>query len=151
MGKDSLGQGIGVPGGAELPRWPSGKTPGAARNAADPLAAWKQDASTAVSGGEIKDAVADAANLVSRTDELRFLDDRILQRASASIAIQIGEAASKLNDEFRSIYPTVPWRAVIAMRHKLAHHYVDADPHVLWATLTKSLPELAAKLDLRAW
>lgn len=150
--KDSLGRRVAVSGG-RVQSSPASRKKLAepARNSAEPLARWKQDAITAGLVHEIKDAIADATNLVSRTDEQRFLDDRILQRAAVSIAIQIGEAASKLDEGLRGLYPSVPWRAVMAMRHKLAHHYVDVDPQVLWDTLTVSLPELFDQLDLPAW
>lgn len=63
-------------------------------------------------------------------------------------AIQIvGEAASKISIELRSEYADMPWVEIIGMRHKLVHAYYDVNHDILWATVTKSAPELLATVQ----
>jgi uncharacterized protein with HEPN domain len=63
-------------------------------------------------------------------------------------AIQIvGEATSKISPELRSEHPEMPWVEIIGMRHKLVHAYYDANHDILWATVTKSAPELLADVQ----
>lgn len=52
----------------------------------------------------------------SRTD----LDtDRMLNLALVRLMEIIGEAATRVPEEFRSRYPQVPWRDVADLRHRL--------------------------------
>jgi len=63
-------------------------------------------------------------------------------------AIEImGEAASKISSESRNAYPEIPWVDVIRMRNRLIHAYADADPDVLWDTVTYDLPTLIPVLE----
>lgn len=55
------------------------------------------------------------------TDALR--QNRMVQKAVLYELVTIGEAASNLSDEFKSIHPEVPWRDIVDFRNVLAHHY----------------------------
>jgi uncharacterized protein with HEPN domain len=59
----------------------------------------------------------------------------------------IGEAASRVSMEGRGELPEVPWSAAVGMRNRLVHAYFDVDPEILWATVSKALPELLAQLE----
>ena len=61
--------------------------------------------------------------------------------------VKIGEAVGTLPAELLATEPDVPWREVVAMRHKLAHHYYDAAIGILATTINEDLPELAAAID----
>lgn len=68
-------------------------------------------------------------NLWNRTqDDLD--DDEQLQFALARAIEIVGEAASKLSQDFRDSHPEIPWPLIIGMRNRLVH----------------ALPELAGKL-----
>jgi uncharacterized protein with HEPN domain len=58
----------------------------------------------------------------------------------------IGEAASRVSAEARAAAPSVPWSAIIGMRNRLVHAYVDVDHDILWKTATEELPHLLAVL-----
>ncbi len=73
--------------------------------------------------------------------------DIMLRRAlMMSIGI-IGEAASRISDEWREVHPNVPWRDIISMRNYLFHAYHALDDAILWKTATKSVPSLVPQLD----
>ncbi len=58
--------------------------------------------------------------------------------------VEIGEAVGALPEELLASEPDIPWREVVAMRHKLAHHYYDAAVGILAATIADDLPALEA-------
>ena len=74
-----------------------------------------------------------------------FLLDRRTQEAVAMNRINIGETATRLlrdHSELVGHYPPVRWRSMLAMRNRIAHGYTDLDFHVVWETVTTSLPDL---------
>ena len=78
-----------------------------------------------------------------------FLQDRRTQEAVAMNLINIGEVATRLlrdHSELVGRYPPVRWRSMLAMRNRIAHGYIDLDFHVVWETVTTSLPELLKAL-----
>lgn len=54
----------------------------------------------------------------------------------------IGEAANKLDKDFRVQNPAFPFRSVITMRNKLIHNYNEIDFKVVWDTARLDIPEL---------
>ncbi len=54
----------------------------------------------------------------------------------------IGEAVSRLSVELRGRYPDVPWRQIIAVRHRIVHAYFDLDWQILWDAAVEDVPEL---------
>ena len=58
----------------------------------------------------------------------------------------LGEAASRISSDVQSATPDIPWANIIGMRNRLIHAYFDINLDILWQTVTKDLPELAAKL-----
>ncbi len=59
----------------------------------------------------------------------------------------IGEAASRINPEFRAAHPEIPWQPIIGARNRLVHAYFDIDHDIVWATATRALPELVPLLE----
>jgi uncharacterized protein with HEPN domain len=58
-------------------------------------------------------------------------------------AIEIlGEAASRVSEETRSEFCSIPWRDIIAMRNRLIHGYFDINLDIVWKTVTDELPHL---------
>ena len=45
----------------------------------------------------------------------------------------IGEAARGLPEDFKSKYPEIPWRAIMATRHVLAHDYDEVNHDIILA------------------
>lgn len=58
----------------------------------------------------------------------------------------VGEAANKVSHEGRSAAAALPWRDIIAMRHRLVHVYYDVNLDIVWNTLQKDLPGLISVL-----
>jgi uncharacterized protein with HEPN domain len=59
----------------------------------------------------------------------------------------IGEAASKLSEETRAKYPTIPWHEITGMRNQIVHGYAETEHDTLWKTATEDIPVLIAALE----
>jgi len=59
----------------------------------------------------------------------------------------IGEAASKLSDEFRQQHAEVAWGGMIGMRHVLVHGYFETDLDAIWNAVEHDLPVLKKQIQ----
>jgi uncharacterized protein with HEPN domain len=79
-----------------------------------------------------------------------FIEDKRTQQAVIMSLIIIGEAATKVMDnyaEFAQLHPQVPWRSMRGMRNRIAHGYFDINLDVVWETVQSALPELLTQLS----
>jgi uncharacterized protein with HEPN domain len=61
--------------------------------------------------------------IVAATSEDTFLIDEVLPAAILHHLTVIGETISRLSVELRERHPEVPWRQIIAVRHKIVHAF----------------------------
>lgn len=61
--------------------------------------------------------------------------------------VEIGEAAGALPVALLETEPEIPWKEVIGMRHKLAHHYFDTAHGIVAATVEEDVPVLRAAVE----
>ena len=80
--------------------------------------------------------------IVAATSEESFLKSEILPAAVLHHLTVIGEAISRLSLELRDRHAEVPWRQIIAVRHRIVHAYFDLDWQILWDSATSDIPEL---------
>ena len=95
------------------------------------------------------ESAARAVSYIDSSSLEDFLLDRRTQEAVAMNLMNIGEAATRLlrdHSELVGRYPPVRWRSMLAMRNRIAHGYTDLDFHVVWETVTTSLPDLLKTL-----
>lgn len=74
-------------------------------------------------------------------------DDRMLNLALVRLLEIVGEAASRLPEEERARFPTVPWSQIVGLRNRLIHGYEVVDFDVLWKIIEEDLPPLIAALE----
>jgi uncharacterized protein with HEPN domain len=72
----------------------------------------------------------------------QFLSDRLLQLAIVRLVEMIGEAASRISDEYKDQHRYIDWRAMVTMRNRLVHVYFDIDLDVVWQTIAEDIPAL---------
>jgi uncharacterized protein with HEPN domain len=72
----------------------------------------------------------------------RFLGDAMVQDAVLRNFEVIGEAAKRLNDDYRTAHPEIPWRALAGLRDVLIHQYEGVDLTRVWAIVETDLPGL---------
>jgi len=80
--------------------------------------------------------------IVAATSEDTFLKDEVLPAAVLHHLTVIGEAIGRLSVELRERHPAVPWRQIMAVRHRIVHAYFDLDWQILWDAATDDLPQL---------
>jgi uncharacterized protein with HEPN domain len=73
--------------------------------------------------------------------------DRIRVLAIIKSIEIIGEAASKVTEEFKSENKYIPWNDIISMRNRLIHAYFDVDLDIVWQTVKSDLPDLIRALE----
>jgi len=94
-------------------------------------------------------AAQDACTFVQGLDKGAFLQDRKTQQAVIMSLVIVGEAATKVMDnytEFAHRHADVPWRSMRGMRNRVAHGYFDINLDVVWDTVETALPQLLKQL-----
>lgn len=75
------------------------------------------------------------------------LDRDAMLRLAVLHAVQIvGEAAAKVSAAARAEASGIDWPAIVGMRHRLVHGYMDINADVVWQTLQTALPALVEQL-----
>lgn len=92
-------------------------------------------------------AARDAVSFLGDCSYEEFLNDRMRQMAVVKAVEVVGEAAARVSDVFRAAKPTLPWRQIIGMRHRLVHDYFGIDVEQIWQTVKDDLPGLIVILD----
>ncbi len=72
----------------------------------------------------------------------RFLQEAMIQDAVLRNLEVIGEAAKRLDDAYRQVHPTIPWRALVGLRDVLIHQYEGVDLERVWGIVVHDLPSL---------
>ncbi len=97
----------------------------------------------------IRQAATDACSFVEGLSKYQFLADKRTQQAVVMCLVIIGEAATKVMDQYANFAgqnPQVPWRNIRGMRNRIAHGYFDINLDVVWDTVQTALPELLRHL-----
>ena len=79
-------------------------------------------------------------------DKENFLNDTSKQDAVIRRLEIIGEAAKRLEKDFKNNFPEIPWRKMAGMRDVLIHDYDEVDLELIWEVISKDLPDLQTKL-----
>jgi uncharacterized protein with HEPN domain len=102
----------------------------------------------AVYAGQMLDCARRAIRLVDGKTRSDFDRDEVLALALTHLLQIIGEAARRVGPEFRRQHPGVPWKAIVGMRHRVVHDYLNIDQDIVWDVVSRDLPPLAAELAL---
>ncbi|MFM9927316.1 DUF86 domain-containing protein [Variovorax sp. H27-G14] len=97
----------------------------------------------------IQQAATDACSFIGGLEKADFLEDKRTQQAVVMSLVIIGEAATKVMDEypeFVGAHPQVLWRSMRGMRNRIAHGYFAINLDMVWDTVQTALPELLGQL-----
>ena len=73
--------------------------------------------------------------------------DETLRLAAEAILHKIGEAVTRLPEEFLAAHPEIPWRGMRAARNLVAHRYEQVDYGLIWDGFAKDLPHTAEQIE----
>jgi uncharacterized protein with HEPN domain len=59
----------------------------------------------------------------------------------------IGEAASRIPDDFKGAHPEIPWRKVVGLRNRIINEYFGVDLEIVWSVISNDLPPLKAGVN----
>ena len=94
--------------------------------------------------------MAEFADEIAALVSVRAADDlatnREFRRALERCVELIGEAATRLPEEWRLLHSEIPWRQMIAMRNVMIHGYDEVVDEVLWDVATKDVPQLRQEI-----
>ena len=76
-----------------------------------------------------------------------FQQSSLHQHAIAKALENIGEAARKVSDEVKAAHPEIPWREIVALRHRIAHDYLHLDLVRIWQIVQEDVPVLIRLLE----
>jgi uncharacterized protein with HEPN domain len=106
------------------------------------------DRDLALTLGQIVEFADEIAALLA-TRARRDLDsNREFRRALERCVELIGEAASRLPENWRASHLEIPWRQIIAMRNVMIHGYDVVVSDVLWDVATNDVPKLRGEINL---
>jgi uncharacterized protein with HEPN domain len=76
-----------------------------------------------------------------------YLKDLMFRSAVERQIEIIGEAARGVSDDFKTAHPEIPWRPIMAQRHRLAHEYGEINDELIWRVATIYIPALIQQIE----
>jgi uncharacterized protein with HEPN domain len=95
---------------------------------------------------DILDAAHRVSEYVGDIDYGAFVSNRMLQAAVQHEILIMGEAASKVSQEFKERHVTIAWAELIQLRNFYIHAYHRVDTERLWKTLNGLVRDVERKL-----
>lgn len=95
---------------------------------------------------DIVDSIEIIVDYLDGKTEMDFEQSQLLQDAVYRRFEIIGEASTKISEQFKHTHPEIEWRIMKLMRNKLIHEYFGISPSTVFATVIEDLPQLLAKL-----
>ncbi len=93
------------------------------------------------------DHAREAVEMVRGRSRSDLDTDRQMNLALVRLMEVIGEAATRVPEDFRRRYPEVHWRDVADLRNRLIHGYDAIDFDRLWTIIEQDLPTLIEQLE----
>jgi uncharacterized protein with HEPN domain len=104
---------------------------------------WRDDAALL----DIAQAARRIAAFVEGVDETSFTANAEKHWAVVAQLLVIGEAVTRLSDEFTSSHPEIEWAKIAGMRNRLIHGYDKIRWELVWGTATEAVPRLLAYIE----
>jgi uncharacterized protein with HEPN domain len=98
--------------------------------------------------GQIVEFADEIAALLATRTRQDLDSNREFRRAVERCVELIGEAASRLPEDWRASHAKIPWRQIIAMRNVMIHGYDVVVSDVLWDVATNDVPKLRGEIKM---
>ena len=93
------------------------------------------------------DNAREAREMVEGRTRADLDKNRMLALALVRLMEVVGEAATRVPEEFRTHHPEIPWRDVSDLRNRLIHGYDTINLDILWKIIEDDLPPLIENLE----
>ncbi len=97
--------------------------------------------------GHMLDTANKAIGFVQDVTRKTFDNNELLRLSLTHLLQIIGEAARRVSPDFRAAYPQIDWKAIVGMRSKVVHDYLNVDEDIVWDTVLNELPSLVNELE----
>lgn len=98
----------------------------------------------------LEDMLEAARKIIKYTDGLSFddflNDDKTIDAVIRNFEI-IGEAANRIDLDFRESYPKIEWTRIRGFRNRIVHDYFGIDYQIVWAIIEEDLEDLITHLN----
>lgn len=96
---------------------------------------------------DILEAITDIEIFTTGFTFEQFLADKKTSYAVIRALEIIGEAVSRLPEDFKDSIPTVDWFRIRGMRNRLVHDYNNIDFHAVWEVRALHLQSLKKEVE----
>ena len=90
----------------------------------------------------LEDIVASAKKILTYTSGLtyeQFLEDEKTMDAVIRNFEIVGEAANRLPEEIKDLYPQIDWHRIRGFRNRIVHDYMGIDYKIVWLIIMISI------------
>lgn len=99
----------------------------------------------------LQDIIEAAQKILRYTQDLSFEsfidDEKTIDAVIRNFEI-IGEAASRLSEDFKSTHSNINWKKLKGFRNRLVHEYFGVDHKILWSIVQNELAVLIVKIKI---
>ena len=99
----------------------------------------------------LEDIKTSIENILLFTKGITFIDyesDLKTRHAAERNFEIIGEAASRVPEDYKIQHPQIDWRIIKDFRNFIIHEYFGIDNQIVWDTIQIRLPELLEKTNV---
>jgi uncharacterized protein with HEPN domain len=89
----------------------------------------------------------EAAELSSGLTIEALEESALHQNAILYVLQKIGEAATKVSQQFKDEHPEIEWVDIIRLRHRLVHDYRNINLTKVWESVQSGVPRLIEQLE----
>lgn len=93
------------------------------------------------------DHAREAADMAAGRTREDLDEDRQLNLSLVRLLEIVGEAANRVPEDERALYPDVQWQDIVDLRNRLIHGYDAVDFDILWQIIEVDLPDLVEALE----
>lgn len=97
--------------------------------------------------GHIHNCIEKISGYTSNHNYKDFTSNEWDQAAIIRYFEVIGEATTKIDDDFKKDHPEIEWLDMSDFRNFLIHDYMDIDVKVVWDTVTNDIPKLKERIE----
>ncbi len=90
----------------------------------------------------ILDAIDEIANYLNGVSFEDFINNSEKRFATIKQIEIIGEACSRLSDNFKNLYPQIEWKSIKGFRNISIHEYFGVNLQIVWEIAQNDLPVL---------